>query len=281
MQPDQEVIKRWTGSAPFWEKHREVIREMFAPVTQALAEDGQIGPGHVVLDVGTGPGEPALSLAGLVGAEGKIIGIDPVAEMVAAARRAAQRVGIGNVQFEVASGENLPFADNTFDSAISRFGIMFVPSPMNAVRETLRVLKPGRKLALAVWHHADRNPFHYALSRVMDRYIESPPLAPDALDAFRFAQPGKLLAILDKAGVSGASERLLRFEIKAAMPIEEFWKLRIEMSEKLREKLNKLSDEQRFAVKRESEDSLAEFVTTCGMSFPAEVLVVSGSKNRE
>ncbi len=68
MQPDQEVIKRWTGSAPFWEKHREVIREMFAPVTQALAEDGQIGPGHVVLDVGTGPGEPALSLAGLVGA---------------------------------------------------------------------------------------------------------------------------------------------------------------------------------------------------------------------
>ena len=280
MEREQEVIKRWTGSAPFWEKHREVIREMFAPVTQALAEDAQIGSGQAVLDVGTGPGEPALSLAGLVGADGKIIGIDPVAEMVAAARRATQRVGIGNVQFEVASGENLPFADDTFDAAVSRFGIMFVPSPMNAVREMLRVLKPGRKLALAVWHHADSNPFHYALSRVMDRYIESPPLAPDALDAFRFAQPGKLLTILEQAGVSGASERLLRFAINAAMPVEEFWKLRIEMSEKLREKLSKLSEEQMVEVKRESLASLGEFTTKHGVSFPAEVLMLSGSKSR-
>lgn len=280
MEREQEVIKRWTGSAPFWEKHREVIREMFAPVTQALAEDAQIEPGQVVLDVGTGPGEPALSLAALVCAEGKIIGIDPVAEMVAAARRATQRVGIGNVQFEVASGENLPFADDTFDAAVSRFGIMFVPSPMNAVREMLRVLKPGRKLALAVWHHADSNPFHYALSRVMDRYIESPPLAPDALDAFRFAQPGKLLTILEQAGVSGASERLLRFAINAAMPVEEFWKLRIEMSEKLREKLSKLSEEQMVEVKRESLASLGEFTTKHGVSFPAEVLMLSGSKSR-
>lgn len=281
MEREQEVIKRWTGSAPFWEKHREVIREMFAPVTQALAEDAQIEPGQVVLDVGTGPGEPALSLAALVCAEGKIIGIDPVAEMVAAARRATQRVGIGNVQFEVASGENLPFADDTFDAAVSRFGIMFVPSPMNAVREMLRVLKPGRKLALAVWHHADSNPFHYALSRVMDRYIESPPLAPDALDAFRFAQPGKLLTILEQAGVSGASERLLRFAINAAMPVEEFWKLRIEMSEKLREKLSKLSEEQMVEVKRESLASLGEFTTKHGVSFPAEVLMLSGSKSRD
>lgn len=280
MEREQEVIKRWTGSAPFWEKHREVIREMFAPVTQALAEDAQIEPGQVVLDVGTGPGEPALSLAALVCAEGKIIGIDPVAEMVAAARRATQRVGIGNVQFEVASGENLPFADDTFDAAVSRFGIMFVPSPMNAVGEMLRVLKPGRKLALAVWHQADSNPFHYALSRVMDRYIESPPLAPDALDAFRFAQPGKLLTILEQAGVSGASERLLRFAINAAMPVEEFWKLRIEMSEKLREKLSKLSEEQIVEVKRESLASLGEFTTKHGVSFPAEVLMLSGSKSR-
>ena len=49
MQPEQEIINRWTGSAPYWEKHRDVIRQMFAPVTQALTEDGQIGAGQVVL----------------------------------------------------------------------------------------------------------------------------------------------------------------------------------------------------------------------------------------
>src|ERR1700758_3560401 len=102
MQPEQEIISRWTGSAPYWEKHREVIRQMFAPVTQALAEDGRIGTGQVVLDVATGPGEPALTMAGLVGADGRVFGIDPIPEMVAAARRAADLVKLSNVEFDVA-----------------------------------------------------------------------------------------------------------------------------------------------------------------------------------
>ena len=54
MQPDQEVISAWRASAPFWEKHREIIRQMFAPVTQALVEDGLIGSGNTVLDIATG-----------------------------------------------------------------------------------------------------------------------------------------------------------------------------------------------------------------------------------
>ena len=94
MQPEQEIINRWTGSAPYWEKHREVIRQMFAPVTQALAEDGRIGTGQVVLDVATGPGEPALTMAGLVGADGRVFGIDPIPEMVAAARRAEASIQV-------------------------------------------------------------------------------------------------------------------------------------------------------------------------------------------
>src|SRR5882762_10295868 len=77
MQPGQEVISAWRASAPFWEKHREIIRQMFAPVTQALVEDGLIGSGNTVLDIATGPGEPALTIAALVGSEGEVFGIDP------------------------------------------------------------------------------------------------------------------------------------------------------------------------------------------------------------
>jgi hypothetical protein len=67
MHREQEVINRWTGSAPYWEKHREVIRQMFAPVAQALVEDAGIASGHQVLDVAARTGEPALRSATRLG----------------------------------------------------------------------------------------------------------------------------------------------------------------------------------------------------------------------
>jgi ubiquinone/menaquinone biosynthesis C-methylase UbiE len=278
MQPEQEVINRWSGSAPFWEKHHEIIRQMFAPITQALVKDGQVAGHQVVLDVATGPGEPALSVAALVGPEGKVFGVDPIPEMVAAARRAADRLELRNVQFDVAFADHLPFPADTFDAVISRFGVMFFPSPVDALREMLRVLKPGRKLALAAWHFAERNPFHYSLSRVIDRYVDSPPPAPDALDAFRFASLGKLRQVLQEAGAIASSERLLQFTIQAPISVEDFWALRIEMSDKLREKIAALSKDQRTEVNRQALDSLREYSTGREMSFPAEVLIVSGAK---
>src|SRR5882724_10386274 len=222
MQPDQEVINGWSGSAPFWEKHREIIRQMFAPVTQALVEDGLIGSRHAVLDIATGPGEPALTIAALVGPEGRVFGIDPVSEMVEAARRATDHLGFRNAQFDVASADRLPFPSDTFDAVVSRFGVMFFPSPVDAVREMLRVLKPGKKLALAVWHSSERNPFGYTLSRVFERFVDSPLPVPDALDAYRFATPGKLRDVLLEAGAIAPCERLLQFAIQAPISIEDF-----------------------------------------------------------
>jgi ubiquinone/menaquinone biosynthesis C-methylase UbiE len=278
MHPNQEVINRWSGSAPFWEKHSEIIRQMFAPITQALVEDAQIGSDHVVLDIAMGPGEPGLSVASLVGPQGKVYGIDPIPEMVEAARRAADRLGLRNAQFDVAFADQLPFPADTFDAVISRFGVMFFPSPVDAVREMLRVLQPGRKLALAVWHFAERNPFHYTLSRVMERYVESPPLAPDAPDTFRFARPGKLTDVLVEAGVRAASERLFQFNIQAPVAVEDYWTLRLEMSEKLREKIARLSREQVNEAERQALRALRAYSIDRGMSFPAEVLIVSGAK---
>jgi ubiquinone/menaquinone biosynthesis C-methylase UbiE len=280
MQPDHEVVKTWRNSAPFWEKHREIIRQMFAPVTQALVEDARIGPGNSVLDIATGPGQPALTIAAIVGSEGKVFGIDPAPEMVDAARRATDDLGFGNAKFEVASADRLPFLDNTFDAVVSRFGVMFFPSPVEGVREMLRVLKPGRELALAAWHFADRNPFFYTLSRVMERFVDSPPLAHDAPDAFRFSTPGKLRDVLTEAGAFAPSERLLQFRIQAPISVEDLWILRSEMSEKLREKLAMLPREQASEVKRQALETLREYSTERGMSFPAEVLIVSGTKSR-
>lgn len=279
METGQELVNRWSGAAPFWEKHREMIRQMFAPVTQALIQDGAIGRGHAVLDIATGPGEPALDVAAFVGPEGRVVGIDLIPEMVAAARRASERLAFRHTQFEVAQADHLPFPTNTFDAVISRFGVMFFPSPVDAVHEILRVLKPGKTLALAVWHSVETNPFFYATSRVIERFIDSPPPPPDAMDAFRFARPGKLRAVLSEAGVIAPSERLLQFNIEAPLSVEDFWTVRCEMSEKLREAVAALSGEQLAEVKRQSLEALRGYSTGDGMSFPAEVLIVSGTRS--
>lgn len=278
MQPEQEVISRWTGSAPYWEKHREVIRQMFSPVTQALVDDALISSGQQVLDIATGPGEPALSLASVVGPEGKVVGIDPIPGMIDAARRAASQLAIKNIQFEVAFADHLPFPDNTFDAVISRFGAMFFPAPVPALREMLRVLAPGKKIAMAAWHFAERNPFHISLSRVIDLYVEPTPLEPDALDAFRFAEPGKLRELLRAAGAENPAERILQFSIDAPVSLEDFWTLRLEMSDKLRAKIAALSKDLLAEVKQRTLESLREYSTGNSMSFPAQVLILSGTK---
>jgi ubiquinone/menaquinone biosynthesis C-methylase UbiE len=275
---DHEAVSPWRNSAPFWEKYRPIILQMFAPVAQGLIEDALIRPGHAVLDIATGPGEPALTIAALIGPEGKVFAIDPAPEMVNASRREAGRLRCTNAQFEVASADLLPFPSNTFDAVVSRFGVMFFPSPVDAVREMLRVLKPGRKLSLAVWYSVDTNPFFHVLGRVVEKYVDSPPPAPDAPDTFRFAAPGKLRDVLAEAGASDPSERVLQFTLQASISAEEFWTLRCEMSEKLREKVAKLPDDQLTEIKSQAIEALRAYSTNGGISFPAEVLIVSGTK---
>lgn len=278
MQQNREVISQWSESAPYWDKHRQIIGEMFTPVTQALIEDAKITGRSAVLDVATGPGEPALSIAGLIGPEGKVVGTDAVPEMVEAAGREARRRGLHNASFEVAFAESLPFPANIFDAVVSRFGVMFFPSPVDSVRECLRVLKPGGGIALAVWHFAERNPFHCVVAQVVEQYVDSPPPAPDAPDAFRFANPGDLQAVLSRAGVAAASERLLRFSIRASISVENFWTLRYEVSEKLRTKIAILSKQQMAELKGEVIEALSAYSSERGIVFPAEVLIVSGRK---
>jgi hypothetical protein len=84
---------------------------------------------------------------------------------------------------------------------------------------------------------------------------------------------------LDAAGAIAASERLLKFNIQAPLPVEGFLTLRFEMSEKLREKAATLSPEQLSEVKRKSIEALRVYSTDVGVSFPAQVLIVCGIKS--
>ena len=143
----------------------------------------------------------------------------------------------------------------------------------------LRVLKASGRMAMAVWHYAERNPFHSTVSQIVEKYADSPAAIPDAPDAFRFAEPGKLLSILQKAGATAASERLLQFTIRASIPVEDFWTLRSEMSEKLRSKLARLPETRLAELQREVVEAIREYESEGAIRFPAEVLIVSGGRN--
>jgi ubiquinone/menaquinone biosynthesis C-methylase UbiE len=277
---DSDTLREWRESAPYWEKHREVIRAMFDPITQALIEEAGIVAGQSVLDVAGGPGEPSLTISEVVGLSGLVVCTDGVAEMVAAAESAAQRLGRKNMRFHQCTAEWLPFDSNSFDTVISRLGVMFFPDALATLREMLRVIKPGGTISLAVWHKSEANPYAHRVTEVIDRHLETPPVDADALGAFRFAERGKLAAILTEAGAIDVYERLLQFRMEAPISFEEFWILRSEISETLREKLKRLTPQQVSRVTTEVSEAVGEFFPNGKLCFPAEIIVVTGTKNR-
>jgi hypothetical protein len=118
------------------------------------------------------------------------------------------------------------------------------------------------------------------VTRVLSRYVELPATDPDTPDAFRFAQLGKLAAILKEVGITDVSERVLKFQMEAAISFEEFWTMRSEVSGLLREKLKSLTEAQSFRVAQEVHDDARQFFSNNGMSLPAEAIIVSGRKLR-
>lgn len=273
---DNPVLNEWRESAKHWAKHSATIRTMFAPLTQALIEHAGIHEGQSVLDVAGGPGEPSLTIAGVVGPTGSVTCTDAVPEMVETAQSEARRRGVENIQFQVCSADSLPFPNESFDAVVSRLGVMFFPDSVAAMREMLRVTKPGGSLAFAVWHMSDLNPFCYLVSRVMDQHVEQPATDPDAPGAFRFAEPGKLASVMTRAGVVDVVERVIKFDIAAPISPLEFWAMRSQTSDTLRIKLSKLPPEEQAEVSREVEQAVREFFPDNQMKFPAQMIVVSG-----
>ena len=273
-----DTLREWRESAEYWERHAQTIRTMFAPVTRSLIEDAGISEGDKVLDVAGGPGEPSLTIAEVVGPVGSVTCTDAVAEMVAAAQSEALRRGLKNISFEQCLADSLPFEDDSYDAAVCRMGVMFFPDPLLGLREMLRVIKSDASLSFAVWSDSNLNPYAYIVTDVISRHIPTPPADPDAPSAFRYAAPGKLAQILTDAGATRVHERLLKFHIEAPISRDEFWEMRSGTSGTLREKLDAMPGDMRLEIANEVREAIAEFFPNERMSFPAQMLIVTGDK---
>jgi ubiquinone/menaquinone biosynthesis C-methylase UbiE len=278
--PDEQnkLLNGWQTSARYWDKYRALIAQIFAPLTSGLIEEARIASGQNVLDIGGGSGEPSLTISGIVGSEGSVMYTDPVVGMVESARANAESRGLTNICFTQCSADDLPFSNSTFDVAVGRLSAMFFADPVAAVRETIRVVIDSGCVSFVVWGSKKANPFFSTITDVIDLYVEVPTEEPNAPDTFRFAAPGKLTGILEKAGAENVIERRLNFQIQAPIAFEQFWQLRTEMSGSLREKIAGLTSAQLPLIKRAVADASQGFFVSGEMLFPAEALIVTGSK---
>jgi len=192
---------QWGRAAAGWRKHDERFRQVTAPVTQRLLEAAGIVPGHRVLDIACGTGEPALPAARIVGSAGHVLATDLAPEMLEVARERAEAQGVGNVEFRLVDGEELDVEAEAFDAATCRWGIMFMPEPLRCLGQLFRALKPGGRVAVAAWGSPDRNPFITLPTGILRKYHPGPlpdPTAPGGV--FSFASGERLESVLAEAG---------------------------------------------------------------------------------
>ena len=273
-----EVLAAWETSAQYWNKHQALIEKMFAPLSRGLIEEAGVGPGNVVLDVGGGSGEPSFTVAALVGELGSVVYTDPAAGMVKSARAEAERRGVSNLRFQQCAAEKLPFADSSFDAVVSRLSAMFFADVSAALRETLRVVRPGGAVSFLVWAKREGNPFFSVVTEILDRFVPAEPEEEDAPAAFRFAAAGKLAGLLREAGATSVTEREFPFVIEAPITVDQFWQLRTEMSDTFRKKLARLVPDQVAAIRYTVQKKVGSYFKSGAMSFPGKVLIVSGKK---
>ncbi|WP_194832809.1 class I SAM-dependent methyltransferase [Nocardia sp. XZ_19_369] len=189
----------WNAISAGWLSCSDDFETGGAPVTARLLELGGVRPGHRVLDVGTGTGEPALSAAAVVGATGAVTGIDLAPDMISRAREKAR--GLENIEFVVGDVESLYFPAASFDVVLSRWGLMFAVDHVEMFRTLARVLAPGGTLAAAVWAApGSAAPMMSLGFQVIAGRLELPPPPPGAPGPFSMGDPAEVGAELTKAG---------------------------------------------------------------------------------
>jgi ubiquinone/menaquinone biosynthesis C-methylase UbiE len=120
---------------------QEAVRRYKRATIEAMA----LRAGDAALDVGCGAGDEVLAIAAIVGEQGRAVGIDASAAMVAEGRRRAE-AGSVRAEFEVGDAQSLPFKDGTFDAARIERTLEHLADPGAALRELRRVCRPGARV---------------------------------------------------------------------------------------------------------------------------------------
>ena len=208
----EREVAGWTATAAGWNRHHAFFERYTAPVSEQLIRKAGIRLGMRVLDIACGTGHPALAIAERVGPMGSVLGTDLVEPVVAFARERAREAGLTNVEFRRVDGETLDVPAASFDAVTMRWGIMFMPSPVEAM-----------KGALAAWAAPERNPFAMIAMGVIRRRLNAPAPPPGTPGIFAFADPDRLRAVMEAGGFQDVEVEPLDLVVGEYASGEEYW----------------------------------------------------------
>ena len=209
---DQNQIGRdhWKSRSAGWAATAAQGLSTDDTLNQRLIEHLKIQPGEQALDLGSGTGDPAISIGLALDGAGAITACDLTPEMLATARRRADNVGLRVIRFAAADMAALTFADDSFDCITCRFGLMFPEDKVAAASEARRVLKPGGRVGYMVWGPYDENPPFFVIRRAIAKaFREDEGPVPHR---HSLSTPGLLSSILEGAGFAQIEEREVRYK---------------------------------------------------------------------
>jgi ubiquinone/menaquinone biosynthesis C-methylase UbiE len=245
-------------------------------VTEALVNYAAPALGMNVLDLASGTGEPAITLAQRVGPQGHVTALDLSEDLLKIAAERARQRGLLNISTRTADAHNLPFDDESFDLVTSRFGVMFFEDGIRALRETLRVLKSGGRVCFAAWGTSEQ-PFWSSMMGVVHRYAGGILTEPNA-DPFRYSKAGALSNILRETGFQHVEEEVKTLPWTWPGTADEVWELTRQMATPFQAMIDRVPADQWDRINREVIETINQYASADGINFGAVVVFCSGRK---
>lgn len=271
-----QVHDMWASGAAAWGEHGDHTDARSAVVTEKMLELTEPLQGKRVLELACRPGAVGLAAAERVAPGGEVVLSDVAAEMtaIAAARAALELTNVSTRELDL---ERIEQPDESYDVVLCRWGLMFALDPARAAREIRRVLRPGGRVALAVWGPRERNPWLGVVFDVVSAQLGAPVPPPGVPGPFSLEDADKLAELLSDAELADVAVRELALPLRAAS-FEEWWTRTSSLSGPLAQKLASLPAAAAQALRARAREAISAYETPNGVEFPGVTLLAVGRR---